>query len=112
MLANVVNNLPATLALIPLVAGQPALVLAMLHRRQRRPERDLRRVAGHPALAAAATRATPSREAGEFHLLGILTVPVILVLTHASRCGAADQLLGLRELRVVEQAQRREPSAR
>ena len=29
-LANLVNNLPATLALVPLVTGQPALVLAVL----------------------------------------------------------------------------------
>jgi len=30
VLANLVNNLPATLALIPLVAGNPAAVLAVL----------------------------------------------------------------------------------
>ncbi len=52
--ANLANNLPATLALAPVVAGHPAAVLAVLLGRQHRPERDLRRLAGDLALAAAA----------------------------------------------------------
>jgi arsenical pump membrane protein len=83
VLANLVNNLPATLALIPLVAGSPAAVLAVLLG-----------VNIGPNLTYAGSLATllwrrmlPERErprAAEFYTLGALTVPPILLLTTIS----------------------------
>jgi arsenical pump membrane protein len=83
VLANLVNNLPATLALIPLVAGTPAAVLAVLLG-----------VNIGPNLTYAGSLATllwrrllPERErprAAEFHALGALTVPPILLLATVS----------------------------
>jgi arsenical pump membrane protein len=79
VLANLVNNLPATLALVPLAAGQPALMLAMLVGVNIGPNATY---AG--SLATMLWRrllpddAKP--EAGEFHRFGALTVPVIVVL--------------------------------
>jgi arsenical pump membrane protein len=79
VLANLVNNLPATLALVPLAAGQPALMLAMLVGVNVGPNATY---AG--SLATMLWRrllpddAKP--EAGEFHHFGALTVPVIVVL--------------------------------
>ena len=78
LLANLVNNLPATLALIPLVAGQPTLVLAVLIGVNVGPNATYggslatllwRRLLPHQAKPGAA----------EFHLLGVLTVPVLIV---------------------------------
>ncbi|MDT4957466.1 MAG: arsenical pump rane protein [Pseudonocardiales bacterium] len=83
VLANLVNNLPATLALIPLVAGSPAAVLAVLLG-----------VNIGPNLTYAGSLATllwrrllPERDrprAAEFHTLGALTVPPILLLATVS----------------------------
>ncbi|HEY7009265.1 MAG TPA: SLC13 family permease [Jatrophihabitantaceae bacterium] len=79
VLANLVNNLPATLALVPLAAGQPALMLAMLVGVNVGPNATY---AG--SLATMLWRrllpddAKP--EAGEFHRFAALTVPVIVVL--------------------------------
>ncbi len=77
-LANVVNNLPATLVLVPLASGSPLAVLAVLLG-----------VNIGPNLTYAGSLATllwrrllPESErprAGEFHRLGALTVPVILL---------------------------------
>ena len=80
VLANLVNNLPATLALIPLVTGQPALLLAMLLGVNIGPNASyggsLATLLWRRLLPAAAK---PS--ARKFHLLGLLTVPVLLVIT-------------------------------
>lgn len=80
LLANVVNNLPATLALVPLVAGNPVAVLAVLLG-----------VNIGPNLTYAGSLATllwrrllPTEQrpkAAQFHLLGVLTVPATLALT-------------------------------
>ena len=86
MLANLVNNLPATLALVPIVAAHPAWVLAVLLGVNIGPERDLRRVAGHVAVAAAAAGRRQAAGAASSTLLGLLTVPVLLVGA-TSRCG-------------------------
>jgi arsenical pump membrane protein len=83
VLANLVNNLPATLALIPLVAGSPAAVLAVLLG-----------VNIGPNLTYAGSLATllwrrlllerDRPRAAEFHTLGALTVPPILLLATVS----------------------------
>ncbi|MEP7179222.1 MAG: SLC13 family permease [Pseudonocardiales bacterium] len=93
VLANLVNNLPATLALIPLVAGSPAAVLAVLIG-----------VNIGPNLTYAGSLATllwrrllPERErprAAEFHAFGALTVPTVLVLSTVS-LWAAVQVVGV-----------------
>ncbi len=58
LLSNVVNNLPAVLVLLPLVAGSgPAAVLAVLIGGEHRAQPDLCRVAGQPAVAPGATSA-------------------------------------------------------
>ncbi|MEP7177780.1 MAG: SLC13 family permease [Pseudonocardiales bacterium] len=80
VLANLVNNLPATLALIPLVAGSPALVLAVLLGVNIGPNLT------YPGSLATLLwrRLLPEGErprATEFHRLGALTVPPILVLS-------------------------------
>lgn len=82
-LANLVNNLPATLALVPLVAGSPALVLAMLLGVNIGPN------ATYPgSLATLLWRrmlpADAKPRAGQFHALGLLTVPALLVLATAA----------------------------
>jgi arsenical pump membrane protein len=79
-LANLVNNLPATLALVPLVAAQPALVLAVLIGVNVGPN------ATYPGSLATLLwrRMLPGDlqpDAREFHLLGAVTVPAIIVLT-------------------------------
>ncbi|MEO7125856.1 MAG: SLC13 family permease [Nakamurella sp.] len=76
-MANVVNNLPATLALVPLLVDRPALMLAMLLG-----------VNIGPNLSYAGSLATllwrrllPERHrphAKQFHLLSLVTVPPIL----------------------------------
>lgn len=86
-LANLVNNLPATLALVPLVAGSPALVLAVLLGVNIGPN------LAYPGSLATLLwrRLLPQRDkpaAAQFHLLGALTVPVLLVLTTGALFGA------------------------
>ncbi len=80
VLANLVNNLPATLALVPLVAGNPAAVLAVLLGVNIGPN------ATYPGSLATLLwrRLLPARDrprALEFHALGALTVAPILALT-------------------------------
>lgn len=79
VLANLVNNLPATLALVPLVATQPAWVLAMLIGVNIGPN------ATYPGSLATLLwrRILPDSDkpkAAQFHLFGLLSVPVILLL--------------------------------
>lgn len=79
-LANLVNNLPATLALLPLVAAQPAWVLAVLLGVNIGPN------ATYPGSLATLLwrRLLPEEDkprAAQFHALGAMTVPAILVLT-------------------------------
>jgi arsenical pump membrane protein len=79
LLANVVNNLPATLALLPAVAGNPALVLAVLLGVNIGPN------LAYPGSLATLLwrRMLPDGlrpRAREFHLLGVLTVPVLLAV--------------------------------
>jgi arsenical pump membrane protein len=90
--ANLLNNLPATLALIPIVTGQPALVLAVLIGVNVGPN------ATYPgSLATLLWRrllpADAKPNAAQFHLLGILTVPVILAVTTVALWGGY-QLIG------------------
>lgn len=85
-LANLVNNLPATLALVPIVTGNPAFVLAMLLGVNIGPN------ATYPgSLATLLWRrilpAAHKPRASEFHALGLLTVPVLLVLASAALWG-------------------------
>jgi arsenical pump membrane protein len=92
VLANVVNNLPATLAFIPLVAGNPAWVLAVLLGVNIGPN------ATYPGSLATLLwrRLLPEDEkpsAVEFHRLGLLTVPLLLVLA-TSALWAALQVVG------------------
>jgi len=92
VLANLVNNLPATLALIPLVAGNPAAVLAVLLGVNIGPNATY---AGSLA-SLLWRRLLPDRErprAREFHVLGALTVPPILLLSTAA-LWAALQVVG------------------
>ena len=91
-LANLVNNLPATLALIPLVTGQPMLLLAMLLGVNIGPNASY----GGSLATLLWRRLLPASEkpsAREFHLLGVLSVPVILVLTCLALWGSY-QVLG------------------
>jgi arsenical pump membrane protein len=79
-LANLVNNLPATLALIPLAAGQSALVLALLIGVNVGPNATY----GGSLATLLWRRLLPDDlkpRAAEFHLLGLLSVPAIIVLT-------------------------------
>jgi arsenical pump membrane protein len=92
VLANVVNNLPATLAFLPVVMGTPAAVLAVLLGVNIGPN------AAYPgSLATLLWRrllpADAKPDAREFHLLGLLTVPVLLVLATGALWGAV-QVLG------------------
>ncbi len=78
-LANVVNNLPATLALVPIVASHPAAVLAVLLGVNIGPN------AAYPGSLATLLwrRQLPDADkpaAGEFHRFGAVTVPMLLVL--------------------------------
>lgn len=83
VLANVVNNLPATLALLPVVTGSPAAVLAVLIGVNVGPNATY---AG--SLATLLWRrllpADHKPRAGEFHLLGLLSVPVLIVVAVAA----------------------------
>ena len=92
LVANVVNNLPATLALVPIVAGQPALVLAMLIGVNVGPNATY----GGSLATLLWRRLLPTGskpQAREFHLLGILTVPVIMLVTTVALWGGY-QLIG------------------
>jgi arsenical pump membrane protein len=78
VLANLVNNLPTTLALLPLVAGSPLAVLAVLVGVNLGPN------ATYPGSLATLLwrRILPESErprALEFHALGLLSTPVIIV---------------------------------
>jgi arsenical pump membrane protein len=82
-LANLVNNLPATLALVPLVAGTPALVLAVLVGVNVGPNLTY----GGSLATLLWRRLLPERDrprAAQFHLLGLLTVPALLVLASSA----------------------------
>ena len=79
-LSNVVNNLPATLALIPVVTGNPALVLAMLIGVNVGPNLT------YPGSLANLlwSRLLPKDERPSrtsFHLLGVATVPALVAVT-------------------------------
>jgi arsenical pump membrane protein len=89
LLANLVNNIPATLALLPLVAGSPVAVLAVLIG-----------VNVGPNLTFAGSLATllwrrqltepQHQSARAFHLLGALsTLPILLAATVALWASAA-----------------------
>jgi arsenical pump membrane protein len=87
VLANVLNNLPATLALIPIVAASPAAVLAVLLGVNIGPN------ATYPGSLATLLwrRQLPAADkprAREFHALGLLTVPVLIVLATVSLWGS------------------------
>jgi arsenical pump membrane protein len=77
LLANLVNNLPTTLALVPLVAGSPVAVLAVLIGVNLGPN------ASYPGSLATLLwrRSLPAADrprAIEFHRLGLLTTPVLI----------------------------------
>ena len=79
VLANLVNNLPATLALLPLVSGHPAWVLAVLLGVNIGPN------ATYPGSLATLLwrRLLPEDEkpnALQFHRFGLSTVPVLILL--------------------------------
>lgn len=78
-LANLVNNLPATLALVPLVAASPAAVLAMLIGVNIGPNATF----GGSLATLLWRRLLPESQrpqARQFHLLGLVTVPLLLLL--------------------------------
>jgi arsenical pump membrane protein len=77
LLANLVNNLPTTLALVPLVAGTPLAVLAVLVGVNLGPN------ASYPGSLATLLwrRSLPPADrprAVEFHRLGLLATPVLI----------------------------------
>ncbi len=79
VLANLVNNLPATLALVPIVSGNPAWVLAVLVGVNIGPN------ATYPGSLATLLwrRLLPAEDkpdAAQFHRLGLLSVPLLVVL--------------------------------
>jgi arsenical pump membrane protein len=82
-LANLLNNLPATLVMVALLAGRPELVLAVLVGVNVGPN-----LAYPGSLATLLWRrqlpASDRPRAAEFHLLGVLTVPVLLVVATAA----------------------------
>lgn len=81
-LANLVNNLPATLALIPLVAANPAAVLAMLIGVNVGPNATF----GGSLATLLWRRLLPAAQrpdARTFHALGLLTVPVLVAAATA-----------------------------
>ena len=79
VLANLVNNIPATLVMLSLVAGHPAAVLAVLLGVNIGP--NLTYIGSLATLLW--RRLLPEDErprAVQFHLLGVLSVPVVLVV--------------------------------
>jgi arsenical pump membrane protein len=92
LLANLLNNLPATLALLPIVAGQPTAVLAVLVGVNIGPN------ATYPGSLATLLwrRQLPKEETphpGQFHTLGLVTVPPLLVLATVA-LWAASRVIG------------------
>jgi arsenical pump membrane protein len=80
VLANLVNNLPATLALVPLMAGNPIGLLAVLLGVNIGPNATY----GGSLATLLWRRLLPESErarASTFHALGLMTVPALLVLT-------------------------------
>jgi arsenical pump membrane protein len=76
--ANLVNNLPATLALVPIVAGSPAAVLAVLIGVNVGPNATY----GGSLATLLWRRMLPERDrpaAREFHLFGLWSVPLVLL---------------------------------
>ena len=93
LLANAVNNLPATLILVPLLAANPAALLAALLGVNIGPN------ATYPGSLATLLwrRLVPRGErpgAATFHTLGLLTVPVLLVVT-STALWAAMHVVGI-----------------
>jgi arsenical pump membrane protein len=92
-LANLVNNLPATLALVPIVTGNPAVMLAVLVGVNVGPNAtypgSLATLLWRRMLPAAAKPA-----AGEFHAFGLLTVPVLIVVV-TTILWASIRLIGI-----------------
>jgi arsenical pump membrane protein len=77
-LANAVNNIPATLVLLPLVSGSPAAVLAMLIGVNVGPNATY--IGSLATLLWRRRLPTDLRpRAREFHLLGVIATPAILV---------------------------------
>ncbi len=92
-LANLVNNLPATLALVPIVAGSPAILLAVLVGVNVGPN------ATYPGSLATLLwrRILPgdaAPDATQFHAFGLLTVPLLIVAV-TTILWASLQLIGL-----------------
>jgi arsenical pump membrane protein len=92
-LANLVNNLPATLALVPIVTGNPAVLLAVLVGVNVGPN------ATYPGSLATLLwrRMLPDAAkpaANEFHAFGLLTVPVLIVVVTAILWGSI-RLIGI-----------------
>ena len=85
VVANLVNNLPATLIMLPAVAaGGRRPGAGHARRRQRRPEPVLRRLAGHAAVAARHARARRADRHPRVHACsGCSTVPAILLAATA-----------------------------
>jgi arsenical pump membrane protein len=82
LLANVVNNLPATLVLLPLVAANPAGVLAMLIGVNVGPNATF----GGSLATLLWRRMLPAKErprVRDFHAFGLLTVPLLVAVTTA-----------------------------
>jgi len=78
-LANLVNNLPATLGLLPLIAAQPALALAMLLGVNIGPNASY----GGSLATLLWRRILPVEwkpRAREFHVFGLITTPIVLTL--------------------------------
>jgi arsenical pump membrane protein len=89
VLANLLNNLPATLALVPIVAVHPAAVLAVLLGVNIGPN------ATYPGSLATLLwrRQLPGADkprAREFHLLGLVTVPLLLLVTTTALWAAVE----------------------
>jgi arsenical pump membrane protein len=92
VLANLVNNLPATLALVPLLAGHPAALLAMLVGVNIGPNATY---AGSLATLLWRRILPPEDRprARDFHRLGVLATPVIVAATTVT-LWAALRLVG------------------
>jgi arsenical pump membrane protein len=93
LLANLLNNLPATLALVPLLAAQPAWMLAMLVGVNVGPN------ATYPGSLATLLwrRQLPDADrprAAQFHRLGVLSVPLLLLVATLALWGALRVLGG------------------
>ena len=89
LLANIVNNIPATLALLPLVAASPLSLLAVLIGVNVGP--NLTFVGSLATLLWRRQLAEPDHQSARtFHLLGALsTLPILLAATVALWASAA-----------------------